>query len=411
MARLEPFAAVRYDPARVDPDSVVSPPYDVVDPVERTRLAALSPYNAIHVELPARDESGGLDQYENAARIFHGWLDAGIVRRDVRDGFYLYRMTFHDEHGHLRVTTGLLCALGLDLHGTGQVLAHEQTIPKDRIDRLSLLRSTRLNTSPIWVLSLAKGLTSTCRQALAQAGESHWRTTDSAGVVHELWPVSDDRHVAQIRALGASAPVLIADGHHRYETACTYAKECRARNGEAPGPHDLALAFVVELSEDELSIRAIHRLLRGISSEDLEVLLAPFFRIESASDDLVALPATASPGVIGLYTRNGFKLLYPLASLEQAAQDDLDASRLKLVLDSLPEHDLTYEPGWHEATTAVRAGRAYATFLLRPVAVARMERVAHDGRRMAPKSTYFQPKPLTGMAYRLLEGWGPAPQS
>jgi len=76
MARLEPFAAVRYDPARVDPDSVVSPPYDVVDPVERTRLAALSPYNAIHVELPARDESGGLDQYENAARIFHGWLDA-----------------------------------------------------------------------------------------------------------------------------------------------------------------------------------------------------------------------------------------------------------------------------------------------------------------------------------------------
>ena len=401
MARLEPFAAVRYDPARVDPDAVVSPPYDVVGRAERARLAARSPYNAIHVELPVRDQSEGLDQYENAARIFRGWLDAGIVRPDALEAFYLYRMTFH---GHLRVTTGLLGALGLDLHGAGQVLAHEQTIPKDRMDRLSLLRSTRLNTSPIWVLSLAKGLTSACREALSQAGKTSWRTTDAAGVVHEIWPMTDERRVAEITALGASAPVLIADGHHRYETACTYATECRMRNGDRPGPYDLALAFVVELSEEELSIRAIHRLVRGISPDHLEDMLAPFFRIEPAPEDLVALPATAVPGVIGLFTHNGFKLLHPLPVLEQAVEDDLDASRLKLALDSLPDHELTYEPGWHEATAAVREGREDAAFLLRPVTVARIERVAYDGRRMAPKSTFFQPKPRTGMAYRSLEG-------
>ena len=404
MARLEPFAAVRYDPARVDPDAVVSPPYDVVGRAERARLAARSPYNAIHVELPVRDQSEGLDQYENAARIFRGWLDAGIVRPDALEAFYLYRMTFHDERGHLRVTTGLLGALGLDLHGAGQVLAHEQTIPKDRMDRLSLLRSTRLNTSPIWVLSLAKGLTSACREALSQAGKTSWRTTDAAGVVHEIWPMTDERRVAEITALGASAPVLIADGHHRYETACTYATECRMRNGDRPGPYDLALAFVVELSEEELSIRAIHRLLRGISPDHLEDMLAPFFRIEPAPEDLVALPATAVPGVIGLFTHNGLKLLHPLPVLEQAVEDDLDASRLKLALDSLPDHELTYEPGWHEATAAVREGREDAAFLLRPVTVARIERVAYDGRRMAPKSTFFQPKPRTGMAYRSLEG-------
>ena len=404
MARLEPFAAVRYDPARVDPDAVVSPPYDVVGRAERARLAARSPYNAIHVELPVRDQSEGLDQYENAARIFRGWLDAGIVRPDALEAFYLYRMTFHDERGHLRVTTGLLGALGLDLHGAGQVLAHEQTIPKDRMDRLSLLRSTRLNTSPIWVLSLAKGLTSACREALSQAGKTSWRTTDAAGVVHEIWPMTDERRVAEITALGASAPVLIADGHHRYETACTYATECRMRNGDRPGPYDLALAFVVELSEEELSIRAIHRLVRGISPDHLEHTLAPFFRIEPAPEDLVALPATAAPGVIGLFTNNGFKLLHPLPVLERAVEDDLDASRLKLALDSLPDHELTYEPGWHEATAAVREGREDAAFLLRPVTVARIERVAYDGRRMAPKSTFFQPKPRTGMAYRSLEG-------
>ena len=403
MARLEPFAAIRYDPARVDPDAVVSPPYDVVGPAERARLAARSPYNAIHVELPVPEQSGRLDQYGNAARIFRGWLDAGIVRRDARAGFYIYRMTFHDERGHLRVTTGLLGALGLDIDGTGQVIAHEQTIPKDRMDRLSLLKSTGLNTSPIWVLSLAKGLTSACREALSQAGETRWRTTDSAGVVHEIWPLTEERRVAEITSLGADAPVLIADGHHRYETACTYATECRAANGNRPGPYDLALAFVVELSEEEISVVAIHRLVKGISADYLEDLITPFFRIEPAAPDLVALPETAAPGVIGLFTRNGFRLLHPLAVLERAAEDDLDTSRLKVALEGLPEHELTYQPGWDEATTAVRAGRADAAFLLRPVPVARIERVADDRHRMPPKSTFFQPKPLTGMAYRALE--------
>ncbi len=403
MARLEPFAAIRYNPARVDPDDVVSPPYDVVGPAERARLATRSAYNAIHVELPVRDQSNGLDQYQNAARTFRGWLEAGILRRDGFPAFYLYRMTFHDERGHKRVTTGLLGALGLDLHGTGQVLPHEQTIPKDSTDRLSLLRSTRLNTSPIWVLSLARGLTSLCREAMSRAGEAGWRATDAAGVVHETWPMTDERQMAEVTALGASAPVLIADGHHRYETACTYATECRTRNNDSPGPHDLALAFVVELCEEELSIRAVHRVVKGIPPDRLADLLAPFFRIQSAPEDLFALPATAAPGVIGLLTRDGFKLLYPLPALEQAAEDDLDSSRLKVALDSLPAHELTYQTGWHEAIATVREGRADAAFLLRPVPVTSIERVANGGHLMAPKSTFFQPKPRTGMAFRPLE--------
>jgi uncharacterized protein (DUF1015 family) len=403
MARFEPFPAIRYDPARVAPDEVVSPPYDVVGPAERARLADASPYNAIHVELPVPDPVGGLDQYENAARIFHGWLDAGVVRRDAQAGFCLYRMTFPDERGQLRVMTGLLGALGLDLQGAGDVLAHEQTIPKDRLDRLSILRSTRLNTSPIWVLSLAKDLTGACREALSQITEKSWRTTDPAGVVHEVWPVTDARWVAEITALVAGGPVLIADGHHRYETACAYASECRAANGGRPGPYDLALAFVVELSEEELSIAAIHRLVKGIAARQLEDVLTSFFRIEPAGENLVALPPTSAPGEVALFTRDGFKLLQPLPALLQAAEDDLDVSRLKVALGSLPAHELTYEVGWHSAVAAVRTGRADAAFLLSPVPVTRIARGAQDGRRMPPKSTYFQPKPRTGMAYRSLE--------
>ena len=403
MARLDPFAAIRYEIARVDPNAVIAPPYDVVSPAERAVLAKRSPYNAIHIDLPVPDESRGLDAYENATRTFSAWIDSAVVRHDKDAAFYVYRMTFHDERGRRQEMTGLLCALGLDLDGRGEVLPHEQTIPKDREDRLSLLHSTRLNTSPIWGLSLAQGLTAACRAALSQAGPPQWRAVDDAGVAHELWVITEEARIAEITALGASAQVLIADGHHRYQTACSYATECRARNGNQPGPYDFVLAFVVELSEDELSIRAFHRLVKGVPADRLAQVLERWFRIEAAPEDLVALPATSSPGVIGLLTREGYKLLYPLAALSKASEDDLDSSRLMVVLNDLRPNELSYEPGWHEATLAVRSGRADAAFLLRPVPVAKIEAVAETGRLMAPKSTYFHPKPRTGMAFRSLD--------
>jgi uncharacterized protein (DUF1015 family) len=403
MARLEPFSAIRYDSHRIDPDTVVAPPYDVVSPQERALLAKRSPYNAIYLDLPAPDESSGLDQYENAARILHSWLANGILRQDSSAAFYVYRMTFHDDRGHRQAMTGLLGALGLDLSGGGDVLPHEQTLPKDRLDRLLLLRRLRLNTSPIWGLSLARGLAVACREAQARTGEASFKATDDAGVVHELWPITDEGSIGEISRLGATAPVLIADGHHRYQTACTYAEECRASNGDQPGPHDFVLAFIVELSEEELSVRAIHRLVRGIETERLLDLVSKWYRVEPAPEDLVALPATSVPGVIGLLTRDGYKLLYPLAALDQAADDDLDSSRLHVLLSSLPEHELAYETGWHEAAAAVRDGRADAAFFVRPVPVARIESVAATGRLMAPKTTFFYPKPRSGMAFRSLE--------
>jgi uncharacterized protein (DUF1015 family) len=403
MARLEPFAAIRYDATRVHPEDVVAPPYDVVSPPERAELAAKSPYNAIAVDLPVPDPQRGLDQYENAAFIFGSWLETGVLRQDALPGFYVYRMTFDDEHGNRRAMTGLLGALGLDLDNSGEIMPHEQTMPKDRKDRLCLLQGTRLNTSPIWGLSLAKGLTALCREALSKAGESKWRATDESGVVHELWPVTGEGQVAAISKLAAGAKVLLADGHHRYQTACSYASESRAANGNLPGPYDLVLALVVELSEEELSIRAIHRLVKGLPSERLLELIEPWYRVDQAPEDFVGLPATPEPGVIGLLTRDGYKLLYPLAALEEAAEDDLDSSRLTVVLNSFPNHELTYEPGWHQAAVAVGDGRADAAFFLRPVPVAKIESVANGGRLMPPKSTFFYPKPRTGMAFRSLE--------
>jgi uncharacterized protein (DUF1015 family) len=399
MARLDPFAAIRYDTARVDPDAVVAPPYDVISPAQRAKLAKQSPANAVYVDLPLPDDSRGLDQYENAARTFGAWLDNGIVRPDEEAGFYIYRMSFSDERGRRRQMTGLLGALGLDLEEKGEILPHEQTIPKDRLDRLSLLRSTKLNTSPIWGLSLAKGLTAACKDALD--GDPAFSATDD-GVVHELWPVTDNAPVAQIVALASSAQVILADGHHRYQTACTYATECREKNGGEPGPYDYVLAFVVELSEDELSIRAFHRLVNGIPPERIGELLTPWFALEPAPDGFVGFPTSSAPGVIGLLSSEGFSLLHPLPALHEATDDDLDSGRLMFVLSTFPSHELSYEPEWDQATAAVKKGLAQAAFFLRPVPVQKIEAVAETGRLMAPKSTYFHPKPRTGMAFRSL---------
>ena len=207
MARLEPFAAIRYDPARVVPDDVVSPPYDVVGPAERARLADTSPYNAIHVELPDRaTRSGSRPVPERLPDL--PWLARCRHRgRDSRVGFYLYRMTFHDERGQPRVMTGLLGALGLDLHGAGDVLAHEQTIPKDRLDRLSILRSTRLNTSPIWGLSPAKGLTARLpRGSFADRRDTAGGPPTPPGSCTRSGPWPTSAALAEITALVASAP-------------------------------------------------------------------------------------------------------------------------------------------------------------------------------------------------------------
>ncbi len=183
MARLEPFAGIRYAEQTGPLSDLVAPPYDVVDEPGRAELAARHPANAILVELPLPDEEKGLDRYQNAARIFDGWLEQGIVQRDGTASFYVQRMTFTDTAGTTRSTTGVIGALAV----ADDVLPHEQTMPKPKGDRLYLLRATRANLSPIWGLSLSKGLAGACEQAASGSGLPP-ESADVEGVLHEVWP-------------------------------------------------------------------------------------------------------------------------------------------------------------------------------------------------------------------------------
>lgn len=363
-------------------------------------LAGRSPYNSIEVELPEAPEGHDEDQYAWAATLWREWHAAGIVEVADEATLYVYRMTFTDEEGTTRSTTGVLGALVLDPAHTGDVLPHERTTPKDKTDRLSLLRAARTNFSPIWGLSLAGGLGQLCDHLAEGEGvASPYRVTDDSGALHECWRVRAPEATRNVVDLVASTPVLIADGHHRYETACTYLEE----TGGTPGS-DAVLALVVELTGEELAVEAIHRTLRGLPAETVRRELGRSFDLAPGPADPLALrSAMSSAGALGLVTEEGSWLMAPRGSLLREGDDQLDSTRLDRALEHLPDVAVAYQHGALQVARAVREGQAEAAVLLRPVSVDQIAAVARGGRRMPPKSTFFYPKPLTGLVFRELD--------
>jgi uncharacterized protein (DUF1015 family) len=391
--RFRPFPAIRYDLSRVDLAEVLSPPYDVIDAQQRAELAGRSPYNAVRVDLPVDEPDE--DRYAVAARLFAQWQADRVLAREVRPTFTVYRMSYRDEAGGARHTTGVIGALDLSPPGA-DILPHEHTTPKARSDRLDLLRACRANTSAIWVLSLAKGLT----DLLPMGAEPAADVDDGEGVRHTIWVVDQTEACDGIASAVAGQPVVIADGHHRYETSLAYRSERERAEGQA-GEAAATLAYVVELVEDELTVRAIHRLVNGLPPGfDLLAALGPWF--ESVGPPPAGVPVTTAmdqAGALCVVLPSGETLLRPRPDALADARD-LDSVRLDVALASLPPHELTFQHGPDSVRRAVAAGEAQAGLLLRPAAVAQIEATAHGGERMPPKTTFFHPKPKTGLVFR-----------
>ena len=406
MPRFEPFRGVRYDPDRVDVALVTAPPYDVIDAAGRTELAERHPANVVVIDLPVAEGSSGDEdeRYRDARRHLDRWLADGVLLRDPAS-FYVYRMATDGPDGPHR-TTGVLGALELSRPGEGGILPHEHTTPKAKSDRLALMQATEANLSAVWGLSPAPGLSELLE--LDQPPAASW--VDD-GVTHTLWLVQDPERMAAIAAAVDAYPVVIADGHHRYETSLTYRDEQRALAAEgAPGAESV-LTYVVELVDDELDVAPIHRLVRGLPEGfDLPSALTGFFEVAELDPDVLDSPHSdpdptarlVDLGAIGLVTPEGVWSLVPRPE-RFAGVRDLDTSRLDAALAELPDHELTFQHGVGNVVRQVHRREFQAGFLLRPATVAQIVEIAHGGERMPPKTTFFAPKPRTGVVLRLLD--------
>jgi len=392
--RFEPFTGLRYGPDATDLSGVICPPYDVIDAAQRAALAAEHEANCVRLELP--QPAGERDRYQAAADLLASWRrPGGPLVADDGPAFYVYRMGFRDDAGRPRQTTGVLGALGLEPPGDG-ILPHERTTPKDKQDRLELLRATRTNLSPIWGLSMTAGLSAVCEPD----GPPDARATDAGGVHHRLWRVTQRGVVDAIRAAVAASPVVVADGHHRFEVALAYRGE-----QHGAGPHDAVLAFVVELADEQLAVAPIHRLLAGLPvGWDPASAWGKWFDVSPTEPpDPTIGDRMAAAGALAVVSKDGSWLARPRPEVVAAADMDLDSSRLDVALGDLADVSVRYQHGWANVTAAVAAGQADVGVLLRPATVAQIAAVAGRRERMPPKTTFFTPKPATGMVFRALE--------
>jgi uncharacterized protein (DUF1015 family) len=400
-----PFRGLRYVGRDLSP--VTAPPYDVIDDEECSAFERADPHNAVRLILPR--ESASTDRYAAAAASLARWRSDGVLQLDADPAFYEYRMAFDADDGRHVETRGVIGALQLPTEpGAGDILPHERTLPKARSDRLALLRATRANLDPIWIVSLAEGLTEFLD--LIEDDNPPVVSLEDDGTRHELWGhITTPEHVREIQSLIAGAPVVVADGHHRFETACKYRDE---------HPDDLCagaiMALVVALADEQLAVHPIHRLLTDVA--DVRDRLAPVFTVEPAGpnepDGVRALVARLEQeSGIGLVDRDGLALLRPRADRLSARLEALPAP-LRHVDSALfdvgirplvDDASLSYRADAATVASLVDKGTADAAVLLKPCAVDAIRDAALAGVRMPEKTTYFAPKPRTGMVFRVFD--------
>ena len=432
MPDLRPFRALRYESSRVgDLAAVVAPPYDVVDPGTRARLIARDPANVVRLDMPVEEPGDGPDdRYRRAARTLAAWRSDGTLRKDPQPSIYVYEQRYRVPGTEReRVQRGFFSRLRLEAYGPDSgVLPHERTLSGPREDRYKLLRATGVNTSPVVMLFDDISGGSGERLAAVAGGPPDVDLTDDDGVCHRMWalPASGDGPASVVagsllEAAGA-APVTIADGHHRYETALRYRDERRmSRSCDEDPAFDYVLALMLEASRQELTVLPTHRLVRRLGPDGARDLLrraAELFDVETVGSSgalrsafSTEADALGGRGRFGLWTRDGGAVLAarrdafrPLLPPGGEAVRSLDVTLLGVALEQLAGIDaeavangaIGYTKSADEAMAAVDAG-ADAAFLLEPTPVMSIEAVAREGDVMPQKSTYFYPKALTGL--------------
>lgn len=457
MAVIRPFRGLRFDPAKAGAlESVICPPYDVVGDEERKRLVDLSPHNLIRVELPQEKPSLPATDadYAKAGDLLADWEKKGVLVRDERPALYPYLQAYVGPDGKRRERRGFLCCLRVEDYDGGAVRPHEKTLPKPKEDRFKLLQATQTNVSPVFGLYDDKD--GKVAEALAKsfAVAPIAQFTDAKGIEHRVWRLDDAEAQGAVRAALQQSRVYIADGHHRYETAIRYRTWRRDAEAARPtlgtAPYDYALAYLADVRDPGLAVFPIHRIAKLPAAMDVAALregLERFFTIE----EIAAVPTAGDPAVIAskleqaigsgkeqpvrnkektfaLYSAK-LSIAWVLRSKESLATFLLQSGMPKPVaaLDVASLHKAileetmkaSYAEGTvhfaHDASDAVShvlpaAKKPDASpaewdvvILCHATRVQELLAVVDAGETMPQKSTFFYPKPSTGIVMNRLD--------
>lgn len=416
MARVVPFSAVHYNTSRFGQDLTrfVAPPYDVIDQGMEKRLKE-DRLNIAHITLGNEN-----DAYQLSARRLDRWLDDEVLVREPDKAFYIYEQTFQSPDGTPIVRSGIIGLVQLEDLSKGDILPHEMTIQKHRADRLELMSAAKGDLEQIFMLyddptGEIEGVLQGSRKR-----EELLRFVDSEGVHHRIIKMSEPDTIAKVSSILAKARLLIADGHHRYEVSLEYRDRMRAK--DKPGgemPYDFVLATLVSFRNPGLVIFPTHRLVRGLSEEEISGLTGKLerefeIREYASPEELTKAIESSSAGAFGVWI--GAKNLFMLASRKKDAKTAspldglsvfmLQERVLKAMLGFTQEMldkkiNIEYVKGTQASKAAMQSGEFQACFFVMPPSVQQVMEVARTGQRMPQKSTYFFPKIWSGTLIHL----------
>lgn len=425
MAEIIPIKGIRYNQEKVDVSQVTTPPYDVIDAAGQEYFYDKNEYNVIRLEL-GKTFPGDNDQenrYTRAANFLHDWLTSEILIHEEKPSLYLYEQQF-EARGETKIRSGYIAGVRANDYSKGEVLPHEETLPKHKVDRLNLMRATLANFSPIFGLYADKEHAVENALEMAKNGRKpDVEVTDEQGVINRLWVISDEDTLNKVVRLMAGKKIFIADGHHRYETAVNFGKEMSSQGKEG---YDYLMVNLVNLYNDGLVVFPTHRVVKNIDNINYNELLeklAVEFNIESlpANTSLSSFTARLEEAGIkspafGLYL--GEEKYYILNLKDEKSLDAindghspqwhrLDVSILHtLILEKLlgigsqqraDESNLVYVRDEDSAKDFVDSGKAQLVFFMNSTKVEEVTKIALGGEKMPQKSTFFYPKVITGL--------------
>jgi uncharacterized protein (DUF1015 family) len=430
MAEIHPFRALRYDLQKVSASQVVTQPYDKITPAMQDRYYSASPYNLVRIILGHREpDSPGDNVYTRAAAYGRDWRSQGILRQDSAPSIYSYSQTFTAPSGTSFERRGFIALGRVEDYSAKVVYRHEQTLSKPKADRLDLLRATRAHYEQLFLLYEDSGQIDSL---LTTSQAPTIDVADEYGVAHRVWQISDPAVIAAVQDRMRDQKLVIADGHHRYETALNFRNESRAAAGTASdpqAPYEFVMMTFVNMNDPGLLVLPTHRVvhsLESFSAVDFQNSARAFYEVEEVDPAIDAARTTAllhdrgraGTALLAVTANRAFLLHSPKPAGAKFftglsdRQRSLDVVQLhKCLLEGVlqlseesirNQQNLSYLRDASEALAQVRQGKANIAFFMNPCPVAQVRDVALAGEVMPQKSTDFYPKLLSGLtAYAL----------